>query len=147
MRLYLIENVAAMNIRDMRTFLLICNQLLVLKRLGSAGSFSAVTFSTGAVLFQRVCLRVQSDKKSMRNGVVLIDSCQFEVTGDKVMMFLFAYRQLLGWVMRCFNTDILTNTYTQKHCSLNTHIHTQRHMHNTYNTHDTVAQSDTHLMD
>lgn len=44
----------------------------------------------------------------------------FETMCDTVMMFLFAYRQLLGWMTRCsFITDTFTNIYinhTHTHC-------------------------------
>lgn len=43
--------------------------------------------------------------------------------GDSVMMFLFAYQQLLGWVMRCFQ-----HWYTSKHINTqNTVINTETH--------------------
>lgn len=76
-------------------------------------------------------------------------SWYFKMMGDTVMMFLFAYRQLLGWVTRCFRHWYTYKHIHTKHCYEHTErttLKTQRYMHNTYK-YNAVAHSDTHLMD
>lgn len=77
----------------------------------SGASFSYFLFPS-CVISTWVCLRVQWDK-SMRKRY-------FQMMGDTVMMFLFAYRQLLGWVMRCFKHWYNFKTNTQRHWSWHT---------------------------
>lgn len=62
-----------------------------LENTGSAQQFSALFRVIPAYLFESKVRQKHEEK-----------NWYFSMTNDTVMMFLFAYRQLLGWVMRCF---------------------------------------------